>query len=214
MLLSRFARHIVGAIMAATILAACESPVTPSSTCAVTVVPGLLSPCVASGDAIVTVTAPSACAWTASATDPWVVVVSGASGRGTASVHVAYEANFDAPRTGVVTVRTTTAAETVRIAQAGCLYGVHPASFGFAAAGGGGTFDVVQQTDPYECGGPLQNVCVWSAMANVPWITVSTPMPRTGDDRVSFVVAANSTGVDRAGTIIVRDRVVQVSQSR
>jgi hypothetical protein len=38
-------------------------------------------------------------------------------------------------------------------------------------------------------------------------------MPRYGDDRVSFRVAANGTGSARTTTIVVRDRVVTVRQT-
>ena len=75
------------------------------------------------------------------------------------------------------------------------------------------TFDVVQQSEPTECGGAKQDRCVWSAVADVPWVQITTTMPRVGDDRVSFTVSANVTGQTRTGRISVRDQHVSVIQA-
>jgi hypothetical protein len=48
---------------------------------------------VSSGTRAVTVTAPTGCAWTASATAPWITFPNGASGSGSASLSVLFEAN-------------------------------------------------------------------------------------------------------------------------
>lgn len=107
---------------------------------------------------------------------------------------------------------TPTAGQNVRVAQAGCAYGVSQSSFSFSSASATGAFDVLQQSDPIVCGGALQNACVWTAASDVPWITITTSMPRMGDERVNFTVAANGTGASRTGTIRVRDRIIQVNQ--
>jgi hypothetical protein len=124
--------------------------------------------------------------------------------------------NYDAPRDGIVMVRwpTPTAGQNIRIAQAGCTYAVSQSSFAFAPAGGTGTFNVIQQSIPNTCGGATQDRCIWSAVSDVPWITVSGSMPRAGDDRVSFTVAANSTGAPRTGRITVRGHVVAITQAQ
>lgn len=82
-----------------------------------------------------------------------------------------------------------------------------------ASAGGTGTFDVLQQSDPISCGGPLQDRCLWAAESEVSWITVTTTMPRTGDDRVSFTAAPNEAAMSRSGTIRVRNRTVRITQN-
>jgi hypothetical protein len=53
---------------------------------------------------------------------------------------------------------------------------------------------------------------MWTAQADVPWITIVTTMPQFGDNRVSFTVAANATGAARTATITVRDKSVVISQ--
>jgi hypothetical protein len=130
-------------------------------------------------------------------------------------VAISFPDNYDAPRTGVVMVRwpTPTAGQNVRVAQAGCLYAVTRNAFSFASAGGTGTFDVIQQSDPITCGGATQDRCIWTAASDVPWITVTSSMPRTGDNPVAFSVAANDTTTPREGRITVRDKVVVISQA-
>jgi hypothetical protein len=99
------------------------------------------------------------------------------------------------------------------VAQAGCYYAVSTASISIAAAGGSGQFNVIQQSDPIQCGGATQDRCLWTAQADVPWITVTSSMPQAGDNPVSFTVAANPGPSARTGRITVRDKVVQITQS-
>ena len=86
-------------------------------------------------------------------------------------------------------------------------------SFSFGAGSGSASFNVVQQSLPIVCGGPLQDACVWSAVSSVPWITIVTSMPRVGDDPVTFTVAPNPTTMPRIGQITVRDQVIVVMQA-
>jgi len=192
-------------------LAEPEAPVV----CEYSVSPVLFQPCMAGNTVASTVTAPASCTWTASVDVPWLTILSGQSGNGTGQVTFRYEDNDFGPRTGLVMVRwpTPTAGQNVRVEQGGCVYFISQSAFHLTPAGGSSTFDVFQQTIPIECGGPLQNRCVWSAVSNVPWITITTAMPRTGDDRVSFTVAPNATGLVRSGTITVMDKTVVVVQA-
>jgi len=93
------------------------------------------------------------------------------------------------------------------------VYAVSRASFNFASTGSSGTFDVIQQSDPVTCGGATQDQCVWTAQSTVAWITVTSSMPRRGDNPVAFIVAANDTPAARTGSIIVRDKVVTIVQA-
>jgi hypothetical protein len=108
---------------------------------------------------------------------------------------------------------TPTAGQNIRIAQAGCTYAVSQSSFAFAAAGGTAAFNVIQQSVPSTCGGATQDRCLWSAISDVPWITVTGSMPRAGDDRVTFTVAVNATGAARSGRITVRGTIVTINQA-
>ncbi len=96
------------------------------------------------------------------------------------------------------------------MSQAGCFYSVSPSS-SIGAAGGSDFIYVYQGSAPIGCGGPTQDACLWTAQANVPWITIPRSTGR-GDDRISFMVAANTTGSARTGGISVRDKTVVISQ--
>ena len=139
----------------------------------------------------------------------------GEFGTGTGMITFHVSDNWDASRPGIVMVRwpTPTAGQNLHISQAGCRYCVSASSLSFGAGGGTGRFDVLQQSEPLTCGGATQNACRWTAEPDVPWITVTTSMPRAGDNPVSFTVAANDGTAARVGTIKVRDKVVQINQS-
>jgi len=161
-----------------------------------------------------TITTQAACPWTATAGVPWLTVVAGQSSTGSGSVRFRVSDNWDAPRDAAIQVRwpTPTAGQNVRVFQAGCLYAVTRSAIAMPVSGGSSTFDVLQQSVPNTCGGATQNACVWTAQADVPWITIVTSMPQAGDNRVSFTTAANITGVARTGNIRVRDKTVVVTQ--
>jgi len=167
----------------------------------------------AHGNLITTLTTQNTCTWTASADVGWLTV-SKSEGGGTATITLAYTDNYDAPRNAVVKLRwpTATAGQNVQVSQAGCSYGVSKTNIAFTATGGTGTFDVLQQSDPIECGGALQDRCVWTATSKASWVTITSPMPRTGDNPVAFAVAANA-GPARTTTIVVRDQVVTITQT-
>ncbi len=160
-----------------------------------------------------TMTTQPSCPWTASPGSSWVTVTSGASGSGPGSIRFRVSDNWDAPRNGVVMVRwpTPTAGQNLLVSQAGCLYFVNPSAITIGAAGGPGTFDVIQSAVPNTCGGATQDACLWTVEADVPWITLSRTSGR-GDDRVSFTVAPNTSGTARTGLIRVRDKTVVMSQ--
>jgi hypothetical protein len=157
----------------------------------------------------------AACPWTAATDVAWLKVSSGASGSGNATLSVTFSDNYDAPRTGTVMMRwpTPTAGQNIHVAQAGCRYAVSKTAIEIGAMGGPASFDVLQQSDPAECGGATQDRCVWTARSEVPWITITTSMPRSGDNPVSFTVAANDGTTPRTGRIVVRDKVVTIAQA-
>lgn len=184
--------------------------------CQYSLAPVEFSPCMSWPNALTsTLTTQQGCSWTATSTDAWITITQGQAGSGSGVVSFRVSDNWDAPRQGVVQVRwpTPTQGQNIHVSQAGCRYAVSPDSFTFVSAGGSGAFDVLQQSDPYTCGGPLQNACTWTARSDVPWLVVTTSMPRAGDDRVSFTVAANDGAAARSGTITVRDKVVRVTQA-
>lgn len=182
--------------------------------CQYSVTPVSFDPCMPATTMRVTLTTDAACPWTAAPTSSWLGV-SQSGGSGSATLDVSVGDNYDAPRNGVVEIRwpTATAGQNVHVSQAGCVYAVSQGTFTFPVAGGSATFDVLQQSIPTVCGGALQDRCVWSAVADVPWITITSSMPRSGDNPVAFTVAANTSDATRTGRITVRDRVVLITQT-
>jgi hypothetical protein len=182
--------------------------------CQYAVGPVLFNTCMASGTLTARLTTQDSCPWTSTPNVSWLNVPSGTSGSGSATISISYTDNYDAPREGIVMVRwpTPTAGQNLRVAQAGCHYAVSQSAFSFTAAGGTGTFSVIQQSDPTDCGGATQDRCVWAAQSQVPWITITSSMPRSGDNPVAFSVESNGAA-PRTGTIVVRDNVVTITQA-
>jgi hypothetical protein len=186
-----------------------------TSSCEYSLTPVTLNVCMPNGTVQATLTTQASCPWTAAADRPWIALPGSESGSGSAVLSMTYTDNFDAPRDGMVMVRwpTPTAGQNIRLSQAGCTYGVSRTDMSFPSAGGTGTFDVVQQSIPIECGGATQDRCQWTAQSTVPWIVITSSMPRTGDNPVAFTVAANDTAQARTGQITVRDRTVTINQA-
>jgi len=186
-----------------------------SGACQYSVAPVDVRPCMPGGTVTATVTTQPFCPWTAASNASWLNVAGGASGSGSGAISFGFSDNYDAPRQGIIMVRwpTPTEGQNIHVAQAGCLYAVSRSAFSFTAGGGSGTFDVIQQSDPNTCGGATQDRCVWTARSDVPWITITSSMPRAGDNPVGFAVAANDAPGSRVGTITVRDKVVTITQA-
>ena len=188
----------------------------PPLSCDYAVTPVTFPVCMSAGfELVATLTTNDGCSWTVQPDSGWLTLLSPSAGSGPSQVRFRVGDNYDAPRQGKVMVRwpSPTAGQNLLVSQAGCRYAVTVPAFTVVAAGATHQFDVLQQSDPTECGGPLQNGCVWSAVADVPWITVTTSMPRRGDDRVMFAVAPNPGATPRTGTITVRDQVVRITQN-
>ena len=194
-----------------TVTQAAQTPIA----CEYGVAPVQLNPCMPSGTLTTTVSTGASCSWTVSSNVPWLTISAGESRNGPGTISFAFTSNYDAPREGLVMVRwpTPTAGQNVRVSQAGCLYAVSKTAMSFEASGGQGTFDVIQQSEPNTCGGATQDACVWTATADVSWITITSAMPRAGDNPVSFSVAPNSSTAPRTGRILVRDKAVLVTQA-
>jgi hypothetical protein len=184
--------------------------------CEYSVSPVGFSPCMSVSYALTaTITTQQGCTWTASPGASWITMTSGQSGSGSGVISFTVSDNWDAPRQAVVMVRwpTVTAGQNLQVLQAGCRYAVSTTNISLVAAGGSGRFDVIQQSDPSTCGGPLQNACLWTAQSDVAWITVTTTMPQVGDNPVTFTVSANPGTAPRTGRITVRDKVVEITQN-
>ena len=150
----------------------------------------------AAGTGSVHVTAGGGCAWTAVSNDAWIRVTSGASGSGGGTVAYAFEANSGGPRAGTLTV----AGRTFSLGQSGpCPASIAPSGASFDETGGAGALVVTTHTG-----------CPWTAVSDVPWITLTSGTSGTGSGTVGYLVAA---GPPRNGTLTVAGRPFTVRQN-
>jgi hypothetical protein len=191
-----------------------QSAFDPSG-CVYTVTPVDFSPCLLAGSVKARVETAASCPWTVSAEATWLTLGGSAARTGPGDIDAEYTTNYAAPREAFVLVRwpTVTAGQNIRVAQAGCLYATSVSVMAIGAAGGALSFNVYQQAVPNSCGGPLQDACVWTATTTVPWVTITSTMPRRGDNPVALTVAANSSSQARTATIVVQDRTVLIEQA-
>ena len=191
-----------------------QNPPVPDA-CTYSVSPVVFTPCMRASTLSATLTTDQGCPWTVAAAASWITLADGGSRSGPATVTFQISENYDAPRQGILEVRwpAPTAGQNLQVQQAGCGYAVSRDTVSVAAGGESLAVDVYQQSFPNECGGPLQNGCIWTAVADVSWITITTSMPQAGDNPVRFTVAPNGTGTARSGSIAIRDKTIRVTQA-
>jgi hypothetical protein len=154
-----------------------------------------------------TVETPSGCAWSASSPVNWAVVTANPSGNRSGSVTIAVAVNEGSARSTTVTV----AGQAVTIQQIGsssepppptpCDVSLGSTMVSLPVEGGTGSVGVT-------AGG----ACVWTAVSNAPWITITNGASGTGNGAVAFSVAANS-GEARSGTLTIGGRAFTVTQA-
>jgi hypothetical protein len=139
----------------------------------------------------------SLCPWTATSSDSWIQIRSGADGRGSGGVMFDVAATTGPPRSGALTV----AGQRFSVTQSeGCTFSIAPAAQNVSALGGNGTVTVTTTAG-----------CPWTAASNVPWLSVS---PSEGTGPGAVVVAAGAvTGPSREGTAVIAGQLFTVSQS-
>ncbi len=82
-----------------------------------------------------------------------------------------------------------------------CTYSVVPSVVSFADGGGSVPFSVV----------PSSPSCGWGAASDSPWITL-TPGAGTGSGSGTITIAANTSGVERTGNLLIAGFVVPVTE--
>jgi hypothetical protein len=173
--------------------------VTQAGGCALQVAPPSIAINAEGGNASLTVSGASGCAWTATTDVPWIAVTSGAAGSGAGTVGLAIGATTGPARTGTVTV----AGQRITVTQSqGCAYAIDPTSQNIGAAGGEGTVSVT-----------AGNGCSWTAAAGVDWIQIVQGTSGSGNGNVRFRVSPTS-GPARAGTMTIAGRTFTVNQGQ
>ncbi len=152
---------------------------------------------------MITVTAGTTCAWTATSNASWITVTSGASGTGNGIVNYSVAANnTGAARTGTIT------------GWFGLTFTVTQ------AAGNTSSCQVYTTVSGYNLpylGRQMSiaitaaNTCSWSASSNVPWITIYSATG-SGNGTLTFAVSDNA-GAARTGTIKINQASLTISQT-
>ena len=182
------------------------APPPPPPPCTYSIDPTSASLVAAGGTGSVAVTAGTACAWTATTTEPWVTITSGAAGTGSGSVGFTVAANTGAARTGTITI----AGQAFTVTQAAapppppppCTYSIDPTGASVVAAGGTGSVAVTAGT-----------ACAWTATTTASWITITSGAAGIGNGTVAYGVAANPTGASRLGTVAIAGQTFKIVQS-
>ncbi len=153
------------------------------------------------GTSTANVTSPEGCEWSASSSDSWISISTGASGSGNGSLSFTVETNAATePRSGTITVEDRVL--TITQSRIDCSLSLSSTSATFDSDGGEGSVDV---TSPEGCN--------WSAFSGDSWIEVSSGASANGNGSVSFIVDANGTSESRSGTVMVEDEVLTITQS-
>jgi hypothetical protein len=153
----------------------------------------------AGGTGSLTVTLPSGCAWTATASAAWITVTAGGAGTASGTATFSVAANLDpASRTGTIEVL----GQSFAITQGGaaCTYALAAATGTATATGGAGSVGV---TSPAGC--------FWSATSDAAWLTI-TAGTGSGTGTVRFDVAANPSSVARSATVTVAGQPFRLDQ--
>jgi hypothetical protein len=158
------------------------------------------------GTSSVTITTSSDCPWTATTGASWITLTPPFTGSGSATLRFSVVGNPGSGRTASIVVAgqqatvIQSAADTTPPCNAGHI-ALSPTSQNVGAAGGTGSTTVSTNT-----------VCLWSAVSNVPWITITSDANGIGNGSVAFSVTAN-TGVARTGTLAIAGHTFTVIQA-
>jgi len=167
--------------------------------------PAVLTPASANfagvgGTATVAVTFPAGCMWTATSNAPWIQITSGSSGTGNGTVlYSVEEYTGSTPRSGTMTIAGQSF--TVNQSNVACSFSIMPGSASFSASGGSSNVSVT-----------ALDGCRWTAMSNVPWITITSGSGGSGNGTVAYSVAPNTSNA-RVGTITIADQIFVVTQA-
>jgi hypothetical protein len=131
--------------------------------------------------------------YTATESLDWVTITAGATGGsgGTLSYTVSAYSGASQSRSGVISVNGIPFTITQNPPNSACTYSLNPTSTTIGAAGGERTLLVSTGSS-----------CGWTAVSNVPWVTITSGANGAVSGLVAFTVAPNS-GAQRTGTLTI-----------
>ena len=142
------------------------------------------------------------CAWTAVSNDSFITITKGATGVGNGTVGYTVPGNTN---TVALTGSITIAGQTFTVDQVagGCTYSLSPKSGKFKAIGGSKVIKVKAKL----------NDCVWTAVSNDPFITLTGVTNGVGSGAVSYSVATNINSTSLTGTVTIAGGTFTIIQS-
>ena len=177
--------------------------VVQAGSCSLTLNPATVSVGNTEGEYTVGVTASdSGCGWTATPSDPWVVLTSGGSGTGAGSVTYRVAANTS-PASRTTTISIGDKLHSVSQAAASCSFSLPSPGASFAGPATTGSFPLSASNSS----------CAWTASAGAPWITLTSPASGSGSATITFSLAANSDTAQRTGSITVAGQQFTITQA-
>jgi len=172
-----------------------------ASGCAYTLSPASTTIPATGGNGSFGVTSAAGCSWTAQSNSSWITITSGNNGTGNGTVSFSVQANTGSARSGTITVN----GQIFTVNQAtGCVFSLPLSGLFYPATGGSDTVGVFLIS-----GNPTS--CTWTAVSNVPWVTITSGSSGTGSGSFSFTVAPNTDSA-RTGTITVAGMTFTVTQ--
>jgi len=137
--------------------------------------------------------------WAVSNTNSWITIASGGSGTapGTCMFVVSPYGSPLVARTGFMYV----GSNVIAVTQSGYTASVSPL-VNISAANGGSQSVTVS----------VPSGAIWSAIAQVPWITIIGGQSQSGSGNLTYIISGNAGGT-RSGTIIVAGQVVTITQN-
>ena len=152
------------------------------------------------GSAAIRISTNRECTWSARSDAPWVSLTPPTTGQGDGSIQFSIGANADpAARAATITIED----QRVQVSQEGrrCDFRLSSVDESFDATGGERTIQVTTASAQ----------CRWTAVPDVPWITIVSGAEGSGSGPVRIRVEALS-GPPRIGVITVAGQAVQIEQ--
>jgi len=182
-----------------------EPPPPPPSSCQFSLSASSGSIPSSGGTGSVDVSARADCAWTATSSTSWLVIIAGESGTGSGEVRFSASANpGSAPRTAILAI----AGLAYTVTQAGtattpsCTYSVSSTAESVPADG---VTRIITITAPSGCS--------WTATSSASWLVVTAGVSGTGPGDVQFSASANAGATERTATLTIAGIAVTVTQA-
>jgi Domain of unknown function (DUF5666)/Putative binding domain, N-terminal len=198
---------IAGVRFEVTQVAASDAQPPPPAGCSYSLQPASAQLDASATEGSVALIAGGACPWNAASDQPWLSLLSAASGSGDARIAYRVAAN-DTGKSRTAQITVGTAVFTVQQAAAGvpppspCTFEVDPDKpITAAATGDAGTLAVT-----------TTGACTWTAAASAGWIQLTTT-GSTGPGSVGYTITPNGSTSERTGTITLAGTTVSVTQT-